>query len=130
MVLGFKTTINGKPTGFVEKILAGTKIHTIRSGDRWKKGMIIHPATGVRTENYKQITDDVLMVMSTQHIWIDYFSKAIIIDEKLMKHEGEKHLFVQNDGFDNVDDFFEAFKAIHPGTFFEGQIIHWTDYQY
>ena len=48
MILGFKNQ-------FVPAILDGTKIHTIRKDPhhRWKPGMTIQMATGVRTKKYK-----------------------------------------------------------------------------
>jgi len=64
MILGFKTQIAGQPTFFVEKIranvspiLANTwtpKIHTIRHGNRWRAGMKMQLAIGVRTKGYYQ----------------------------------------------------------------------------
>lgn len=47
MILSFKPQ-------FRQKILDGTKIHTIRDdpNDRWQAGKIIHAATGVMTKNY------------------------------------------------------------------------------
>lgn len=69
MILGFKTQIKGKPTHFVEKILAlkieaykklyTPKIHTIRNGNRWAKGKTIQMATGVRTKNYCQFNKNI-----------------------------------------------------------------------
>jgi len=46
MILGFKTK-------FTDKILNGSKIHTIRkdSKNRWKVGNTIHFANGIRTKN-------------------------------------------------------------------------------
>ena len=139
MVLGFKTIINGNPTGFPEKILAGTKIHSIRNGNRWKPGMIIHPATGVRTPNYKQITEKPLTVISVQDIEIQRWENKfpyVLIDNRFgydYMIENDLQLLntlAVNDGFESFKDFAEAFQAIHPGDLFEGQIIHWTDYRY
>jgi hypothetical protein len=130
MVLGFKTSINGKPTGFAEKILNGTKIHSIRAGNRWKPGMLIHLATGVRTKNYKMITDAPLTCISVQNVHIDYYMLEIYVDGKLIIWNPLRLKFCRNDGFDNIEDFFNAFKSVHPGMCFNGQIIHWTDFTY
>lgn len=48
MVIGFKKQ-------FEAPIKAGTKIHTIREDahNRWKPGMMMHQATGVRTKYYR-----------------------------------------------------------------------------
>ncbi len=68
MILGFKTQVKGKPTHFVQKILAckldeyrkafAPKIHTIRGGNRWKQGNSIQMATGVRTKKYFRFNGD------------------------------------------------------------------------
>lgn len=68
MILGFKTQVKGKPTHFVQKILAckideyrkafTPKIHTIRGGNRWKPGNSIQMATGVRTKKYFRFNGD------------------------------------------------------------------------
>lgn len=111
MVLGFKTTINGKPTGFPEKILDGTKIHSIRAGNRWKAGMLIHPATGVRTKNYKMITPAPLQCISVQKINIDMIFLEIFIDNVTLGFKNQRLDFIKNDGFDSVEDFFQHSKA-------------------
>jgi len=66
MVLGFEQQ-------FVEPILSGTKIHTIREDkhNRWKPGRSIQMATGVRTKNYNQFNED--ECVSVQEIKILYF---------------------------------------------------------
>lgn len=135
MVMGFKTEINGKPTFFPEKILAGTKIHSIREGIRWKPGMLIHPATGVRTPKYRQITPEPLKVVSVQDFSIKYceeypglFSYNVFIDE-CERYDSELSKLSKNDGFESFDLFIQAFLSMHPGGL-KGQIVHWTDYRY
>lgn len=135
MILSFKTKFPwGAPTNFEQKILDGTKIHTIREGGRWKPGHKIHMANGVRTKNYRCF-DDSKICKSTQSIVIinKPYLRSIEVDNKsLYWHSlhGEYHLasielLVRNDGFDSVDDFFRWFD-----TNFEGTIIHWTDFKY
>jgi hypothetical protein len=53
MILGFKPQ-------FKEPILKGTKIHTLRDDEqeRWRVGMTIHFATGVRTKYYNCFKQD------------------------------------------------------------------------
>lgn len=78
MVIGFKPQ-------FVEPIIFCNKIHTIREDkhNRWKPGMTMHFATGVRTKNYKCFHIDTLV--SIQKIEIKYYNNnssypAVIID--------------------------------------------------
>ena len=157
MVLGFKTKIDGKLTYFVQKILACVmpeykkefipKIHSIRNGNRWKAGMLIHMATGVRTKNYFQFNQNIRgleQCKSVQSIDIQYSLDYIyvIIDGKTeaiwRNHKSLDNDFysneidcpmifqlAKNDGFNSVTDFFRWFNSN-----FKGQIIHWTDFRY
>lgn len=123
MILGFKT-INPKtkePTNFVQKIMDGTKIHSIRQGNRWKPGMLIHAATGVRTKNYNRFK--MLSVISVQNIVI-HPTGLIMIDGAGL-NEYTKSLLATNDGFYSLEDFFLWFD-----NYCNGQIIHWTNYRY
>ena len=43
MILAFKTKFpDGTTTDFVNKILNGSKIHTLRQGERWQAGYFVH----------------------------------------------------------------------------------------
>lgn len=147
MILGFKTHINGKPTFFPEKIKACTvlsyraqyepKLHTIRKGKRWKKGMKMHMATGVRTNNYHQFNGGAVGLeycLSVQFIQIDnneINGRRVFVeddgDDTFPKtlSEAEIRTLALNDGFASVDDFWSFFQGR-----FTGQIIHWTTMRY
>lgn len=123
MILGFKQR-------FVQPILSGEKIHTIR-GDihgRWKPGKDIHFATGIRTKKYHQFKFDTCK--STQEIQIrygppQYFSGMdIFIDGKILS-VAQINQLACNDGFDCIWDFQKWFNKN-----FTGKIIHWTDLRY
>ena len=133
MILGFDKR-------FPDKILGGTKKHTIREDTygRWKAGMKIQLATGVRTKNYAEFAE--LICKDVQKIEIKYTDNRgiveIYIDDKFF---GSIHRFIPdksvnqmnvvklitNDGFDNIKDFLTWFKRD-----FTGKIIHWTDLRY
>lgn len=122
MILGFKPQ-------FVEKILSGSKIHTIREGirSRWREGMKIHFATGVRTKNYKQFKEGICM--GTRRIEIEPDSKTVFIivnqtGVATFNNKGVETL-AKNDGFDSVDDFWVWFNQP-----FSGRIIYWTKEPY
>lgn len=157
MILSFKKKFdNGDPTYFKEKILASTgqhnehsdrpKLHTIRedSHDRWKLGMLIHPAYGVRTKNYEQFTET-LQCHSLQEI---EFKWKITDDEKycavfidgvfygdstwsqayhpaFCTNYSGLGILASNDGFDGIFDMFDWFNKD-----FTGKIIHWTNLKY
>lgn len=128
MVLGFKRVVkrNGKrvKTYFEEKIVNGSKIHTVRrdSKNRWSPGKVIHFATGIRTPDY----DNFMMgkCISIQEIIIEtgnvFIDGRHLDDEELLK-------FANNDGFDTMEDFWDWFYDYQP---FKGKLIHWTDFTY
>lgn len=128
MVLGFLKGFwcNGtrKQTNFENKIKKGEKLHTIRedSKSRWKIGMKIHFATGVRTNNYNQFHSGVCV--STQIIVI--VDREIFIDGKQLSDDEIEYLSI-NDGFDELEHFWGWFDQYTP---FKGRIIHWTDLKY
>lgn len=138
MILGFKEKFPwGANTYFKNKIWASIektnfpsitpKLHSIREGDRWKAGMKIHMAYGVRTKNYNQFNKGIPELeycKSVQEISISP-GGLIMIDGKGL-NEYTKSLLAANDGFDSLEDFMKWFKkGLH-----KGQIIHWTDYKY
>lgn len=122
MILGFKTHFNdGTPTNFVSLIQSGQKIHSIREGRRWKKGMTIHMATGVRSKSYYNFCGQT--VVSTQMILIKQYEKEVWVDGVRLS-EAQIHRLSQNDGL-TPERFWQWFH-----TDFFGQIIHWTEYVY
>ena len=135
MILGYKThypkwmTKKGWQTFFPEKINAGIKTHSIREDkhNRWKVGMSIQHATGVRTKNYNKFKDD--KCTGIESVWISCHPKKIVsINGIVLNHDQVYHV-AKNDGFDCVEDFFEWF-AIKEKEVFKGKIIHWTDRKY
>ncbi|KAA2242859.1 hypothetical protein F0L74_10040 [Chitinophaga agrisoli] len=133
MILAF-SQINPKtkePTGFVDKILTGKKIHTIRSGNRWRAGATIQMATGVRTEDYNQFNrgyPDLQMCRSTQTIQIrpaeEMNGSKIYVDGRLLNMD-EAVTLAHNDGFPHLAAFWTWFNED-----FDGQLVHWTDFKY
>ena len=122
MVIGFKER-------FIKPILAKTKKHTIREDahNRWKEGMKMHMATGVRTKKYNQFNEDTCK--SIQEIEIirtsDYLEKTIIKIDGRNLTQDEVQQLAWNDGFDNLIDFWMWF-----ADGFKGKIIHWTEMRY
>lgn len=109
------------------------KLHTIRRGHRWKRGMKIHMAINNRTANRFQFAP-VIQCVSVQDIEIKHTGYAPNYP-LVMVHNG-KHLMnplgydeiyrlAINDGFETIDQFFEYFNED-----FEGQIVHWTKLKY
>ena len=124
MILGFKPQ-------FKKPILQGSKKHTIRidKNDRWKPGMKIHFATGVRTRLYHQFYE--CFCKSVQNIQIVHLRYSLLVNKTLIFIDDrqlsfdEIELLAINDGFEDVSDFLNWFNEN-----FEGKIIHWTDLRY
>ena len=113
------------------------KLHTIRKdkNDRWQVGTKIDFYINVRQKDMFRFAP-VLPVISVQKIEIkmisfsDGFRPWVKIDGKLFYDVAETLKaqmlqFAQNDGFDNLEDFFNYFNKD-----FVGKIIHWTDLKY
>jgi hypothetical protein len=134
MVLGFKEQ-------FVDRILNGSKIHTIRedSKSRWKQGRVIQMATGVRTKKYNKFTEQIcISTQKFQIIWNIPFGEEykgrlfkVFIDDRCMNNnfwhtkESMLEVIARHDGFDSVNDFLDWFSED-----FTGKLIHWTDLKY
>lgn len=123
MVIGFNKQ-------FVPKIKRGIKIHSIREDkhNRWKAGMTMHMATGVRTKKYKQFAKK--KCISVQSISIIHFdsiveqwSEVFIASRKISN--AEVILLARRDGFANKEEFFKWFDKNY-----RGRIIHWTSFKY
>lgn len=128
MVLGFKQQ-------FVQPILAGTKLHSIRedNNNRWKAGMMIQMATGTRTRNYKCFHEE--ECVSTQRIFMsaDEGILNITIGFTYQLDDEDKELLATNDGFTDLatfEDFWIPIIEKRELQSFQGKIIHWTPFKY
>ena len=115
MILSFKPQ-------FVDKILDGIKIHTIREDPlgRWKSGKLIHFATGVRTKKYHCFKKGICI--GTQKIKIH--CGDVYVDGELLELSVIEAIS-SNDGFYSIYDFNLWFEED-----FEGVIVHWTNFKY
>ena len=129
MILSFKPQ-------FVKPILKGEKIHTIRLDPhkRWKAGMTIHFATGVRTKAYRQFHEakchsvQEIKMMRSQDDFI------VLVDDRQINSLGIALLSIK-DGFYKFEDFRDWFlpePPVYPHDFeeYNGRIIHWTEIRY
>lgn len=110
------------------------KIHTIRTGNRWRPGMKIHPVINNRTKDRFQFAPTIECV-SVQRVRITYYNSnsdypAVRINNNVF-YMYEKHgvevieKLAINDGFDSIEQFFAYFNQD-----FVGQIVSWTDLTY
>ena len=134
MILAFKPQ-------FQDKILNGEKIHSIREDktDRWQPGRLIQMATGVRTKQYNQFSENV--VKSVQYLSIFIKQRKIFVtnqpvlalgalDTDILLTPEKMHDLAVNDGFNDVNEFFEFFENNYKTEVFKGKIIHWTYFKY
>lgn len=113
------------------------KLHTIREdkNDRWKTGTKIDFFINCRQKSMFRFAP-VLPVVRTQKIYMSYAYNDIIeisIGSRQLHNQEEILEFVNNDGFDEWEDFFDYFYPIIKATednWFEGKLIHWTDFKY
>ena len=121
MILGFNKR-------FERPILNGTKIHTIRADvhKRWRAGMPIQMAVGVRTSRYRCFKEDVCC--SVQEVFMSCENGIIEVSID-GKHFYDLDALAVNDGFETIDEFAKWFFPTGNGEYW-GRIIHWTDFKY
>jgi len=133
MILGFKSA-------FVQSVIAGTKPHSIRSGNRWRVGMSIQFYQNVRQKSMTKIRPDAV-VKVVQSITIkpapEQFlgphlgpptQPSITIDGRQLTPLECAEL-ARRDGFEDFALLLRFFRANH-GLPFTGQLIGWTDLRY
>ncbi|UBM58265.1 hypothetical protein LAG90_15785 [Marinilongibacter aquaticus] len=103
------------------------KLHTFRTGKRWKAGDAIHFAIRARTKKYFQFAP-VMRVKSVQDIEIrksDSLPGTIVKVDGRILSEAEVEQVALNDGFHSLMHFWVYFE-----DGLQGQIVHWTDLKY
>lgn len=122
------SSLNGKPTNFKEKIIAGSKIHVLKLDqmEAYKPGMFI-----VLNHSRRMVPNDVIQettVVSTQRVEIIYertgVTPLIFIDKRRLGII-EILCLAANEGFATEKDFFQVYSK---SKIFK--LIHWTDFSY
>jgi hypothetical protein len=122
MILGFKKE-------FIDDIMIGRKIHTIRkdSSNRWREGSKIHFATNISTRD--QQTFLVKECTGTEIIEIAPHRDEIIVSDgvrRYMLDRPNRILLANNDGFVDQFDMYLFFDYKN----FKGKLIHWGNFSY
>jgi hypothetical protein len=116
-VLGFNET-------FIPAIVAGTKIHTIRAGQRWQVGDVAHfCARAQQPDQYEFWPPQPVRLVQD----IELTASELRVDGRPLG-SAELRALAQADGFETATDLF-AFFADKPLPF-RGQLVHWTDSRY
>ncbi len=136
MILGFKQKFpDGTATNFKEKIWQGEKIHSLRESDRFRAGMSIQMAYGVRTKHYQQFNkgiESLSKCISRQRIFITYNGwalEATVGDNKYLAGYDMQQL-IKNDGLTEMEFINWFFPDYKVKDEWSGFIIHWTDFKY
>lgn len=117
MVLGFNED-------FVPAILAGTKVHTIREGQRWRVGEVAEFCVRAHQPDQHAFWPP-LPIVSVQDI--ELTATELRVDKRLLSPP-ELLALAQADGFASAADLL-AFFAGRPLPF-RGQLLHWTTLRY
>jgi hypothetical protein len=117
MILGFDET-------FVPVIVGGTKIHTIRAGQRWQAGEVAEFCVRAQQPDQREFWEP-RPVISTQNI--ELTATEVRVDGRLLL-PAELLALAQADGFPTTEALF-AYFADKPLPF-RGQLVHWTPYRY
>lgn len=121
MILGFKNE-------FIPLIVAGTKIHSIRKGNRWRVGQVIDFFANVRRPDMYRFRPNAFVV-AVQAISLTEFG-VIKVDGRALSG-AEKELLAANDGFASLAAMMKFF-ATHGDRMppLKAQLIHWTPLTY
>lgn len=117
MVLGFNEA-------FIPAIVAGTKVHTIREGQRWKAGDVAQFCARAHQPDQYEFWEP-LPILLIQHI--ELTANELHVDGRLLD-EPELQALARADGFATAAELL-AFFADKPMPFV-GQLLHWTTLRY
>jgi hypothetical protein len=117
MILGFNED-------FVAAIVAGTKIHTIRAGQRWRAGEVAHFCVRAGQPDQHEFWEPQLITAVQD---IELTSNTLLVDGRSLPPT-ELLALAQADGFPTLEALF-AFFTDKPLPF-RGQLVHWTARRY
>jgi hypothetical protein len=117
MILGFNEA-------FVRAIVAGTKTHTIREGQRWRAGEVAHFCVRAHQPDQYEFWAP-HPILSVQDI--ELTATNLYVDGRLLP-PAELLALAQADGFATADELFAFFADKQLP--FRGQLVHWTTRRY
>ena len=117
MILGFDEA-------FIPAILAGTKVHTIREGQRWQTGNIAEFYARAQQPDRYEFREP-LPVLLVQEIELS--AEGMRVDGRLLAPP-ELLALAQADGFATADALLAFF--VGKPLPLRGQLVHWTHLRY
>jgi hypothetical protein len=117
MILGFNED-------FIPAIKAGTKVHTIREGQRWQAGNTAEFYARAQAPDRYEFWEP-LPVLLVQEV--ELTTEGLLIDGRLLS-PAELLTLAQADGFATAEGLL-AFFADKPLPL-RGQLVHWTNLRY
>ncbi|MFD1468532.1 hypothetical protein ACFQ48_09880 [Hymenobacter caeli] len=116
MVLGFNEA-------FIPAIVAGTKIHTIRSGQRWRMGAVAQFCARAQQPDCYEFWGPWPIVRVQE---VELTATGLRIDGRPLG-PAELLVLARADGFATAAALLAFFADQMP---FHGQLLHWTDCRY
>ncbi len=118
MILGFNES-------FIFTIVAGTKVHTIREGQRWQAGEIAQfCANAHQPDQYEFWSPRPIILVQDFHLTSD---ELCSVDGRSL-NPTELLALAQADGFASAADLLAFFAD--RSLPFRGQLLHWTGLRY
>ncbi|MFD1874123.1 ASCH domain-containing protein [Hymenobacter bucti] len=117
MILGFDEA-------FAPAIVAGTKIHTIRVGQRWQAGEVAHFCVHAGQPNQREFWEPQPVQLVQD---VELTATELRVDDRLLP-AAELLTLAQADGFPTTEALLAYFAdKLLP---FRGQLVHWTTRRY
>jgi hypothetical protein len=121
----------------IEDDMLKPKIHTLREDkkNRWRVDTNIHFIINNRTINRFQFapTLPVTCIQDVKIRFIPVFANkgciSITVDNRELSTD-ECTQFIENDGFDTIDDFINWFFPVREEKLLNLRLIHWTNFRY
>ena len=109
---------------FISAIQAGSKVHTIRAGQRWQAGTVAHFCARAQQPDCYEFWPARPILLVQQ---VELTATELRVDGRLLP-PAELLALAQADGFATAAELL-AFFAGYPLPF-HGQLVHWTDLRY
>lgn len=116
---------------FIQVLLSGTKIHTIREWSCMPETQLVHICNPYSNLRQSVMTNT---CTSVEKVRIDALNQSVTVYHDSMESKAlttsEIELLAHNDGFESVEKFWLYFRKYSKNSIYNFNIIHWTDIKY